>query len=90
MRVEINLVMSEEGTMQQVSISEAAMQIKATLCSVHVARCVTTVRTVSETFTLTINPRLEDFSNLLVVGFSRKNQFQKRRKTPKPTTSKFQ
>ena len=28
----------------------------------------TTVLTVSETFTLTINPRLEDWSNLLVVG----------------------
>ena len=28
----------------------------------------TTVLTVSETLTLTINPRLEDFSNLLVVG----------------------
>ena len=27
-----------------------------------------TVLTVSETLTLTINPRLEDFSNLLVVG----------------------
>ena len=39
---------------------------------------------------LTINPKEEDDSNFLAVGSFVKKQFQKRRKTPKPTTSKFE
>ena len=35
----------------------------------HMEEWSSTVLTVSEMLTLTINPRLEDFSNLLVVGF---------------------